>query len=490
MKKTLLLSLWFVPFLVFGQGISFTPTGYFPGNVTAGGQFVGNGATLSGLLIAKTNGNVRVSFSGDSIVSQPLPTWPQYLGSYSSYFASAGYITNYGVNGGRAYQDATNYSTTAHLNRPQNPYEVGWFFYHGGGNDIADGRTYAQTYTDLKSIWSQARADGYKVVAVTITPRLGDAYTTLNGYILSDPTLYDYVIRADLIMPDPSNATYYYDTTHPTVAGAQLLANYIASCLESRGPWTLIPIAYSPYGTNYTLQLNPQGTNVSIGSTNKTSSLWVNGPINASNSIGTKGGLDVGSFTDVGEGKLNVTSQVAIGTTFPGVAYSLSTGAGITMASGNDLDWNLGNARIGEDSYNLLFKTYGSSLATRMKIDRYGSIGIGTTAPTSLLHVAGPIATSVQLSGAMTFGETNSTIIANADGVYPLPTAVGKNGRFYILSTVAPCTAAVFTNANGVELIGGALSRTTTKSNETYVVQAIHVTGFTNYIICSHWIEP
>jgi lysophospholipase L1-like esterase len=220
---------------------------------------------------ALTYSYIRVSFLGDSIVDNTWPTWPDYLGTYAPYFAKSANFVNYGISGQRMSAAVTNYLTQAHLNRPTRTIDEGWCFVHGGGNDISDGVAVATVYGYLQSLWASARADGYKVVAVTILPRAswGSAsqavVDTLNALILNDSTLYDYVVRADQVLNNPANGLWYIDTTHPTVLGAQMIAQTVATVMNTR-PWTLNP---NPAGGltgigGAALLLNPGGGAVTI----------------------------------------------------------------------------------------------------------------------------------------------------------------------------------------------------------------------------------
>lgn len=223
-------------------------------------------------------GNIRISYEGDSIVNQALPTWPDYIPTFASRFANAAYVTNYGVSGGRIATMVGQYQNEAYHNRPQKSTDEAWFFLQGGGNDLVDGTTPAQVYADLLALWNAARLDGYKVVAMTVTPRydFNVAVTNaarvveLNRLILSDQSLYDYVIRADVTLSDASASSnaYYYDGTHPTVWGAQIIAK-TASVVINAHPWRLLPTTLA--NTNEVamdLLLNPNGRNVAIGMTN------------------------------------------------------------------------------------------------------------------------------------------------------------------------------------------------------------------------------
>ncbi len=110
-----------------------------------------------------------------------------------------------------------------------------YFLVWAGSNDLATGSDASTTMTNLKTEWGYARADGFKVVAFTIMPRCGynsteEAYRVqLNDWIIGNSTFYDYLVRPDLILTNCSNTTYFADGTHPTPAGALLLAQNISS---------------------------------------------------------------------------------------------------------------------------------------------------------------------------------------------------------------------------------------------------------------------
>ncbi len=182
--------------------------------------------------------NARISFIGDSIVDQELPTWPDFLSAAVPVIAQSAHVVNYGISGARASAMVTNYPTGAHVNRPPTSTDVGWCFVHGGGNDISDGVTPAVVYGYLKSLWASSRADGYHVMALTVLPRTAwgsasaGAVTALNNLILSDPSLYDDVVRVDLVLTNPADTTMFYDGTHPTMAGAQLVAQAVAAKIQ------------------------------------------------------------------------------------------------------------------------------------------------------------------------------------------------------------------------------------------------------------------
>lgn len=90
-------------------------------------------------------------------------------------------------------------------------------------------------YTNLQSIWLQFRNLNYKVVAF-LTGIAGGGIETpvaqLDAMILSNPTLYDDLIRPDAVLPitpmADTNHLWFIDGAHPNAAGNTLIASAIA----------------------------------------------------------------------------------------------------------------------------------------------------------------------------------------------------------------------------------------------------------------------
>lgn len=102
-----------------------------------------------------------------------------------------------------------------------------------------------------------------------------------------------------------------------------------------------------------------------------------------------------------------------------------------------------------------------------------GNVGINTDSPNSVLHVAGPIATSVAFGGTATLGATNSTYFCNVDAqTITLPTAASIAGRIYTIKLITPATVGTVTNATGAQTIDGALSYSLSASNKFVTVQS------------------
>lgn len=176
---------------------------------------------------------------GDSL-SNETTEWPTLLASYSVYFNRAS-LTNYAVAGETADTMTGEYATEAHTDSPAvvGDYNDRWFFLFAGTNDIgAGGATAAELYTDLQTIWAAAKADDYTVVAFTVLPVTAwqsngkeAIRTAANALILSDRSLYDYVVDVDLIseLADPTDTTYYnVDGVHLNATGEGVLAAEVA----------------------------------------------------------------------------------------------------------------------------------------------------------------------------------------------------------------------------------------------------------------------
>lgn len=101
---------------------------------------------------------------------------------------------------------------------------------YGGINDLFASRTATDIYNDLKSMWSNAKAQGFITIAYTVcsattltAPQEAER-VSLNTMILSDRTLYDYVIQAAVLFQDPSNTLFFdVDGTHLNTNGAEYL---------------------------------------------------------------------------------------------------------------------------------------------------------------------------------------------------------------------------------------------------------------------------
>jgi hypothetical protein len=96
-----------------------------------------------------------------------------------------------------------------------------------------------------------------------------------------------------------------------------------------------------------------------------------------------------------------------------------------------------GTFKINEDG--------GTTIAT-IKSD--GKVGIGTDDPKSTLDVAGSVSVSYAGGGSITLDESHYVYGTQDQAVTTLPTAVGIEGRVYIIKMVTTGTATVQTSNN------------------------------------------
>ncbi len=136
----------------------------------------------------------------------------------------------------------------------------------------------------------------------------------------------------------------------------------------------------------------------------------------------------IGSGADFGA-TTNYSTAIGEGATATG-DFSMAIGRNVTVATANSI-------------------ALGYNGSTRMFIDSSGNTGFGTTTPSSLLHVNGPIATAYQ---ARTYGNYNITAadsILDVDATggattLTLPTASGIAGRQYTIIKSDSSTSVVY----------------------------------------------
>lgn len=177
--------------------------------------------------------------------------WVNYISAYVSWYASAQKF-NIAASAEKVSQMLAQYPTQARPHKPAAGKKA-YYIIMGGINDLG-GKTDGVVgdadaiYANLKSLWALARADGFTVVAITVTPFYPSnspnqqvANTTneerkqLNALIVSDPSKYDLLVRADQLfastMPGPTDQ-YFADRIHVNEAGAKKIAEAIANSIK------------------------------------------------------------------------------------------------------------------------------------------------------------------------------------------------------------------------------------------------------------------
>lgn len=191
--------------------------------------------TSSGSYAAQLS-NPRVPVVGDSISVHPAsggydPAHPTIIQTNNPGVT----IINEAIAGQTAATIDSNYASQIGLNYKSGAVSNRLVIF-AGTNDISTGSTAAETFAEIESIVSQATTTGYDAVFVcTVLDRSPDTYdatiASLNTLIRagSGYTVIDTAAVSEL--SDGSNATYFYDGVHPTVAGHAKIAETIASAL-------------------------------------------------------------------------------------------------------------------------------------------------------------------------------------------------------------------------------------------------------------------
>ena len=176
-------------------------------------------------------------YEGDSItdISSDLPfNYPYQLVKTNASIAATPQI-DVAHAGDQLHDMLSQYASQVHPYRPTDSTHLYVFALMAGTNDAAAERTSDQIYNDLKTEWGYAKADGFKVIAFCITRSTYQIRDTVavnvNKKIIADPTKYDYLIRTDLILPNPNDNLYFIDGLHPTPLGSLLIAQQVVNVI-------------------------------------------------------------------------------------------------------------------------------------------------------------------------------------------------------------------------------------------------------------------
>lgn len=404
-----------------------------------------------------TYNNRRFVFEGDSLtdatgLTGPTGVWPVQLSNVSSYVKS-GQRYNVATSGQRVAQMTSQYTAQVSPYKPIRSTDDTYFFLWAGTNDIGNGDSSATIYANLKTLWANAKTNGFNVVAFTVTPRsdytVGNGRETtrlaLNNLILSDPTLYDYLVRPDVYFPTSSNTTYYSDGIHLTATANLALAKQIGSLLSQSYANGLF---YTGGGLNSSGILVSQAGNVGIGTTTPSGVLTLGGDRSAAawglsginlqttaaiytdtSSSGTTANNNVNSIAIPTLAASNTTTYTAASTLY--IAGSPVAGANVTLSNPTAL------------------------------VVASGKVGFGTTTPQGLLTLAG--------NHSAPQWNTNGINLVASPATYTDTTASGTVANSVINSigipTIAASSTTLYNNAATLYIAGAPTAGTNVTIN-------------------------
>ena len=271
--------------------------------------------------------------------------------------------------------------------------------YNAGSVQLCNGTTWGSLGADVTSA-SVVSALGYTPAASGsgssqwTTSSTTISYTGKVGIGLTDPT-------TPLQVAGPSNAT-------PSIANSIFSTKSSISTGIFMGSYNAMPFGSWIQSADhvgmfpYPLILNPQGANVGIGLSNPLSRLVVKGlgTTSATSSLNVTNSSNNSHLFVRGDG------NVGIGTSTPVDKLQIYDGS-IRLGSSTDTNSSQGILKFGSASYpdgyagvegiakgspdrmELAFKTAYGSAVEAMRISEYGSVGIGTSSPLSILTVTG-----------------------------------------------------------------------------------------------------
>jgi len=224
----------------------------FNGPVSAS-SFAGSGSGLTNIgTAAAVNRLVSTNdiyvFDGDSRTA--TPGWPEYAMTNLFFAGRASLWTNLAVSGTSIGSGTNHYATIVHALRPMHG-ENAYLFDAFGINDLLVFDA-VSAFSIKTSYWQTARADGFKVIALTIPPA-DDGYSFAVLYprrlysafddnrrrlnqLIRQSSLCDGVIDADAVINDPANtAVYSGDRVHFQAATAVSLGALASQYMMTLG---------------------------------------------------------------------------------------------------------------------------------------------------------------------------------------------------------------------------------------------------------------
>lgn len=169
-----------------------------------------------------------IGIEGDSLATQQYGLWPSMLAAQIP-----GKYTN-NSHEGRASAESVALYDGAFKGRK------GDFFILVVGTNDANNQNAPLTFANIRAIWAKARADGYKVIAFTVSNQRDfypgfvvaqDFREKINAAIRGASSEYDALIEPDVLLPDADDKTAYVDTVHFAPRGAKVVADAITASI-------------------------------------------------------------------------------------------------------------------------------------------------------------------------------------------------------------------------------------------------------------------
>lgn len=249
-------------------------------------------------------------------------------------------------------------------------------------------------------------------------------------------------ISGSIIYLQSASASYpgLVNTTTQTFAGSKTFSSALALSAGITGPLSV------------------------SGATTLSSTLAVTGTTTLSGSTTLPGGAVASTFSGGSWINLPTTGPSGIGSGGAGADAWLGYSKGNSNWFNNAL---AGDINIRNTTGSLNFGNTSGNLAVSILNNE---LGVGLRGATSLLDVAGPIATAIVTETASyTITASNSTILANGAITITLPTASGISGRQYTIKNISSSTV---TLASAGGTIDGSTTISLTSKNEAVTVQS------------------
>lgn len=165
-----------------------------------------------------------VVIDGDSLAIEWPDYWPVRLKADRPDLN----ITNTALEGAQGADRLANYKSTK-----ANPGDV--YILVIGTNDVR--RDTVETgFASTKQVWQKARADGYRVIATTVSIHTNDIdlqrQKQYNALVRANSALYDVLLDLEQLFPHPEDLSILRDGVHFAPAGHQIFLDAVKSILR------------------------------------------------------------------------------------------------------------------------------------------------------------------------------------------------------------------------------------------------------------------